>query len=97
MKCWVFSLMVIGMALPALAEEPAITLKPGDGRDQTVNNCAACHSLDYIPMNSPFLTAEQWKAEVAKMKKVYGAPVADADAEAIAAYLAAAYGVPAGK
>lgn len=97
MMRWVYSLMILGVALPAFAEESAIVLKPGAGHDETVNNCAACHSLDYIPMNSPFLTPEQWKAEVTKMRKVYGAPVSDADAEKIATYLAGAYGVSASK
>ena len=30
-------------------------------------NCAACHSLDYVQMNSPFLNAAGWDAEVHKM------------------------------
>ena len=50
-------------------------------------NCAACHSLDYIPMNSPFLNAAVWDAEVTKMIKAFGAPIEDADAAAIKDYL----------
>jgi len=42
-----------------------------------------CHSLDYVPMNSPFLTA-QWDAEVAKMIGAFGAPIDQADAKIIA-------------
>jgi predicted transcriptional regulator len=43
-------------------------------------------------MNSPFLNAAGWNAEVTKMIKAFGAPISDADAKAIAAYLAANYG-----
>ena len=43
-----------------------------------------CHSLDYVPMNSPFLTAAQWDAEVAKMIGAFGAPIDQADAKIIA-------------
>ena len=48
-----------------------------------VRPCGACHSLDYVPMNSPFLTA-QWDAEVAKMIGAFGAPIDQADAKIIA-------------
>jgi hypothetical protein len=43
-------------------------------------------------MNSPFLNAAGWNAEVTKMIKAFGAPIGDADAKDIAAYLAANYG-----
>jgi mono/diheme cytochrome c family protein len=79
-------------ALPALAQEQQIKLKPGPGLDKLEANCAACHTLAYIPMNSPFLDAKGWEAEVTKMIKAYGAPIDDADAKAIADYLKANYG-----
>jgi sulfite dehydrogenase (cytochrome) subunit B len=79
-------------ALPAAADEPEITLKPGAGLDKVQGNCGACHSLVYIQMNSPFLNAAGWNAEVTKMIKAFGAPIGDADAKAIADYLAANYG-----
>jgi mono/diheme cytochrome c family protein len=79
-------------ALPALAQEQQIKLKPGPGLDKLEANCAACHTLAYIPMNSPFLDAKGWEAEVTKMIKAYGAPIDDADAKAIAEYLKANYG-----
>ena len=56
------------------------------------NNCASCHSLDYILINSPFPTAQLWDAEVTKMIRVFGAPIDDKDAEIIKAYLARNYG-----
>jgi sulfite dehydrogenase (cytochrome) subunit B len=78
--------------LPAAADEPLVRLKPGPGLDKVEGNCGACHSLDYIPMNSPFLNAAGWSAEVTKMIKAFGAPINDDDAKAIAAYLAQNYG-----
>lgn len=29
-------------------------------------NCAACHSLDHVAMNSPLLDEKGWRAEVTK-------------------------------
>ena len=43
-------------------------------------------------MNSPFLNAAGWGAEVTKMIKAFGAPIDDGDAKAIAEYLAKNYG-----
>ena len=44
-------------------------------------------------MNSPFLNAAGWDAEVSKMIKLFGAPISDEDAKKIADYLKANYGV----
>jgi mono/diheme cytochrome c family protein len=79
-----FALLI---AAPALAQEPTIELKKAPGLDKVETNCAVCHSLDYVQMNSPFPDAALWDAEVTKMIKVYGAPISDADAAAIADYL----------
>jgi sulfite dehydrogenase (cytochrome) subunit B len=79
-------------ALPAAADEPVIALKSAEGLDKVQGNCGACHSLDYIQMNSPFLNAPGWNAEVTKMMKAFGAPISDADAKTIADYLAKNYG-----
>lgn len=80
------------LAGSALADEQVIKLKPGPGLDKVENNCAACHTLAYIPMNSPFLNAAGWDAEVGKMIKAFGAPIDDNDAKAIADYLKKNYG-----
>jgi len=77
---------------PAIAEEKPIELKRAPGVENVEANCAACHSLDYIEMNSPFLSAAQWDAEVAKMIRVMGAPIEESDAKAIADYLKKNYG-----
>ena len=49
--------------------EQQIALKKAPGVDKVEANCQACHSLAYIPMNSPFLNAAGWNAEVTKMIK----------------------------
>ena len=77
----------------ARAQESKIQLKEGPGRDK-VNACLACHSLDYIQMNSRFLDKAGWTAEVNKMINVFKAPIAADDVEAIASYLAQNYGKP---
>jgi mono/diheme cytochrome c family protein len=76
----------------ARADETDIALKQAPGHETVLNNCGACHSLDYIQMNSPFLDKTGWDGEVTKMIKMYGAPIDDADAKEIAGYLAANYG-----
>ena len=80
------------VAVPAIAEEKPVQLKKAAGLDKVEANCAACHSLDYIVMNSPFPNAALWDAEVTKMIKAFGAPIDDADAKVIADYLKANYG-----
>ncbi len=76
------------------AQERRLELKDGPGRDKVEANCASCHSLDYIQGNSPFMNRGVWDAEVTKMIKAYGAPIADADAKEIVDYLAKNYGQP---
>lgn len=76
----------------AQAGEDAIELKDAPGRALVEANCVACHSLDYIQMNSPFLDRKGWEASVNKMIKVMGAPVKEEDARAIVDYLSTVYG-----
>jgi sulfite dehydrogenase (cytochrome) subunit B len=92
LACMMFVSLVWLAAGATRADELAIELKPGTGLDAVQHNCRTCHSLDYIPMNSPFLDAAAWNAEVTKMIKAYGAPIGEADAKAITAYLANNYG-----
>ena len=94
MRTLTMALLAGALALPALADETQIHLKDGPGRDKVEGNCAACHSLDYIQMNSPFMSTTTWDAEVTKMIKAFGAPISDADAAAIKDYLKANYGGP---
>jgi hypothetical protein len=76
----------------AYADEQVIKLKQAPGVDKVENNCAACHTLAYIPMNSVYLNAAGWDAEVTKMRKAFGAPIDDEDAKVIADYLKKNYG-----
>ena len=80
------------IATPALGQEKPIVLKQAPGLDKVEGNCGACHSLDYIQMNSPFPNATLWEAEVAKMINAFGAPIDAADAKAIVEYLKNNYG-----
>lgn len=92
MRIFVLAFVAALIALPAAADDKPVQLKKATGVDKVEGNCQACHTLAYIPMNSPFLNAAGWSAEVTKMIKAYGAPVDDADAKAIADYLTTNYG-----
>jgi hypothetical protein len=82
------------LASPAMADEP-VRLKQGPGLDIVTSSCGAnCHSLDYIRMNSVFLTPDAWKAEVTKMRIEFGAPIDDEAAKTITDYLSANYAAP---
>lgn len=84
---------LILLASPAAyPDENRVQLKPGPARDLVIGRCAACHSQDYIPMNSPFLDRKGWEAEVNKMVKVYGAPMEPDEVAKIVDYLATNYG-----
>jgi mono/diheme cytochrome c family protein len=92
MRTIVMAFLAAAFALPAAAEEKPVDLKKAPGLDKVEANCAACHSLDYILMNSPFPNAALWDAEVTKMIKAFGAPISEADAKDIAEYLKKNYG-----
>jgi len=74
---------------------PAVDLpfRPGPGFETVIANCTTCHSAAYV-YTQPRLTQVQWKAEVIKMKAAYGAPIADADIDAIVNYLVLQNGKP---
>ena len=89
--------VVVTLALAAaqpsgFAQEAAVRLRDGEGRQLVEANCSMCHSLDYIPMNSPFLDRKGWEASVGKMIRVMGAPIRSEDAAVIVDYLSARYG-----
>lgn len=84
-------LAAIGGGHRALAAETPEPLKPGPGDQLTLTACSACHTSDYIVMNSTFLTPDAWKAEVTKMRTAFGAPIDDQTASTIAGYLASSY------
>jgi mono/diheme cytochrome c family protein len=84
--------MLLMAAGSAFAGEDTFKLKPGPGAAQVQANCVACHSLDYIQLNSRFLDRKGWEAEVTKMMKAFGAPVKQEDVPAIVDYLTKEYG-----
>jgi sulfite dehydrogenase (cytochrome) subunit B len=86
------TMLLLVLSLPARADEDAIKLKTGEGLETVEQNCAACHSLDYIQMNSVFLDEKGWTAEVSKMVKTFGAPIGEDDQAKIIKYLLANYG-----
>jgi len=92
MRMILIALAAAVVALPALAEEKLVDLKKAPGLDKVEGNCGACHSLDYIQMNSPYPNAALWDAEVTKMIKAFGAPISEADAAVIKDYLKKNYG-----
>lgn len=88
----IFLAFAVLLASAALADESAVRLADRPGKDVVERNCVMCHSLDYIPMNSVFLDRKGWEASVAKMIKVMGAPIQEADVPRIVDYLAESYG-----
>jgi hypothetical protein len=83
--------LAAAFALGAWAQEAKVELKDAPGKDKAMQ-CGACHSLDYIQMNSRFLDKAGWTASVNKMINAFGAPIAKEDVDAIATYLAENYG-----
>jgi mono/diheme cytochrome c family protein len=86
------ALFATALATAAMADEKPVQLKKADGLDKVEGNCASCHSLDYVLMNSPFPNATVWDATVTKMIKAFGAPIDEPDAKTIAEYLKKNYG-----
>ena len=91
--CSCAAVVVCAAAGGVAAQESKVQLTDGPGKDKA-GQCVACHSLDYIVANSPFMTRQVWDAEVTKMIKAFGAPISDADAKEIVDYLSANYGAP---
>jgi sulfite dehydrogenase (cytochrome) subunit B len=93
------ALVVLAVAPAAVSAEPIIynlpeetaRFQPGPGVDVAEANCLACHSADYISTQPPQQGKTFWQAEVTKMIKLYGAPIAEQDVSKIAEYLAATY------
>ena len=91
----VAALTAAALSIPAArarADEQPVEIKPGPEKDMVENACGACHSLDYIRMNSPFQTTASWTATVNKMINIMHAPVEPEDAKKILDYLIRNYG-----
>lgn len=78
-----------GIELP-IGETPPELADPAS--EVVVNNCSACHSLDYITTQPRGKGEQFWRDSVAKMVTVYGAPISPEDADAVAASLARKFG-----
>jgi hypothetical protein len=61
-------------------------LADGDGKAVVQSFCGICHSTTYITMQPP-LPAATWERLVHKMIATFGAPVPEASAKEITAYL----------
>jgi mono/diheme cytochrome c family protein len=89
-------LTALALGVPATAARAAdqpVPLKPGPGSEITATVCNRCHTSNYIIMNSTFMSPAVWKAEVAKMRDAFGAPLDEDTQAAITTYLSANYAV----
>jgi mono/diheme cytochrome c family protein len=92
----------IGLAADAASAAPVryvapretATLAPGPNVELARAHCGVCHSVDYITTQPRSFADPRatWTAEVAKMRKTYGATLTDEDAAKIVDYLATTYG-----
>lgn len=57
---------------------------PGPGSD-LAGKCLICHSAGMV-LKQPALSQDQWKAEINKMRSVYGAPILDSEVEPLSTY-----------
>jgi hypothetical protein len=78
--------VVDGVRSFVLPSIPGPDLPDAPARDVYVANCILCHTQRYVTMQPPF-SRKTWTAEVEKMKKAYGAPIADANMPQIVDYL----------
>jgi hypothetical protein len=85
-------LLLTLLALSTQGGEESIKLGGGTQARLVQQRCSTCHSLDYIVMNSPFLTRTAWEAEVRKMMKAMGAPIPESDVAPVVEYLTQYYG-----
>ncbi len=74
--------------LPVLGTKLAV-FPAGPMKAAAVGACLNCHSADLVVQQH--LTDKQWASEITKMVG-WGAPVAEKDREALAAYLVANFG-----
>ena len=85
-------MLAVLVSLTSVADESRVRLKDAPAKGLVGGRCAACHSLDYIPMNSFFLDRQGWEKEVKKMVKAFGAPIQPDEMSKIVDYLAKNYG-----
>jgi sulfite dehydrogenase len=80
----------LDISLPAETATYKSSALPGYALAQ--QKCLVCHSAEYVNYQPPTSTPAYWKATVARMKRPFGAPVSDQEAEQIIDYLVQTYG-----
>jgi mono/diheme cytochrome c family protein len=73
---------IVRVELPASEEH----FPPGIGADVASSQCLICHSAGMI-LTQPPLKKDEWRAEILKMRSVYGAPIPDDQVDGLAEYL----------
>lgn len=76
------------------AETATLKVSTLPGYELAAQKCVICHSADYIALQPPGMSLNQWTAELVKMQHAYGAPIDDQDIKLIAIYVTASYGDP---
>ncbi len=94
-------LIVTFALLPGAASAKEISLPPDGvqlrpaalpGYDKARQQCVACHSAEYMQYQPPSAARPYWAGVVTRMKKVFNAPIDDADMPDIVDYLVKTYG-----
>lgn len=73
---------IVKVDLPASDE----SFPPGVGADIANSQCLICHSAGMI-LTQPPLKRDEWRAEITKMRTVYGAPILQEQVDGLAEYL----------
>ena len=68
-------------------------LPAGPNVDVYLDSCVSCHTSRYVS-NQPNFPRKTWEAEVAKMVKMYGAPIDEEKQKLIVDYLMTVRGSP---
>ncbi|MGA0585849.1 hypothetical protein ACO2Q2_01745 [Dyella sp. KRB-257] len=59
---------------------------PSGPGSELSGKCLICHSADMVLLQ-PKLSEAEWRSEIIKMRKVYGAPLLDSDIEPLTLYM----------
>ena len=78
---------IVSIELPAGDER----FPPGNGADIASSQCLICHSAGMV-LTQPPLKKDEWRAEIMKMRSVYGAPIPDDQVDGLLEYLTAING-----
>lgn len=73
---------IVKVDLPANDEN----FPPGVGSEIATSQCLICHSAGMV-LTQPPLKKDEWRAEIVKMRSVYGAPIPDDQVDGLLEYL----------